>query len=212
MEPMNTSRRNFLRLVGLGVPVSVALVACGGEPEPDRRRQADPVAARVSRRTGRCPASRRRRSARTRSRGSTRRTRRRRSDDALRQRRLQAEGEDRDRCRQGPHADLGLGRRWPEELRRRRPGRRHERLLRPEPRPQGQDLSVRVRGGDGRRQALRDADRDRGADRAVLEQEDVRPVGAEPPQSWGDIMDLVRSSTTRGSRRSRSPGSRCGRT
>src|SRR6478609_1456137 len=32
MEPMNTSRRNFLRLVGLGVPVSVALVACGGEP------------------------------------------------------------------------------------------------------------------------------------------------------------------------------------
>ncbi len=32
MEPMNTSRRNFLRLVGLGVPASVALAACGGEP------------------------------------------------------------------------------------------------------------------------------------------------------------------------------------
>src|SRR6478736_1333903 len=32
MEPMNTSRRNFLRLVGLGVPVSAALVACGGSP------------------------------------------------------------------------------------------------------------------------------------------------------------------------------------
>ena len=32
MEPMNTSRRSFLRLVGLGVPVSAALVACGGEP------------------------------------------------------------------------------------------------------------------------------------------------------------------------------------
>ena len=32
MEPMNASRRNFLRLVGLGVPVSVALAACGGSP------------------------------------------------------------------------------------------------------------------------------------------------------------------------------------
>ena len=32
MESMNTSRRNFLRLVGLGVPASVALAACGGEP------------------------------------------------------------------------------------------------------------------------------------------------------------------------------------
>jgi raffinose/stachyose/melibiose transport system substrate-binding protein len=30
MEPMNTSRRNFLRLVGLGVPAGVALAACGG--------------------------------------------------------------------------------------------------------------------------------------------------------------------------------------
>jgi raffinose/stachyose/melibiose transport system substrate-binding protein len=32
MEPMNPSRRSFLRLVGLGVPVSAALVACGGSP------------------------------------------------------------------------------------------------------------------------------------------------------------------------------------
>jgi raffinose/stachyose/melibiose transport system substrate-binding protein len=32
MEPMNTSRRSFLQLVGLGVPASVALAACGGEP------------------------------------------------------------------------------------------------------------------------------------------------------------------------------------
>src|SRR4051794_15599108 len=32
MEPMNTSRRKFLQLVGLGVPVSAALVACGGSP------------------------------------------------------------------------------------------------------------------------------------------------------------------------------------
>src|SRR3954453_1667191 len=31
MEPMNTSRRNFLRLVGLGVPAGMALAACGGE-------------------------------------------------------------------------------------------------------------------------------------------------------------------------------------
>jgi len=32
MEPMNTSRRNFLRLVGLGVPAGVALAACGESP------------------------------------------------------------------------------------------------------------------------------------------------------------------------------------
>ncbi|MCW2850086.1 MAG: extracellular solute-binding protein family 1 [Marmoricola sp.] len=32
MEPVNTSRRSFLQLVGLGVPASVALAACGGSP------------------------------------------------------------------------------------------------------------------------------------------------------------------------------------
>ncbi len=32
MEPMNASRRRFLQLVGLGVPASVALAACGSEP------------------------------------------------------------------------------------------------------------------------------------------------------------------------------------
>jgi raffinose/stachyose/melibiose transport system substrate-binding protein len=32
MEPMNTSRRTFLSLVGMGVPASVALAACGGSP------------------------------------------------------------------------------------------------------------------------------------------------------------------------------------
>jgi raffinose/stachyose/melibiose transport system substrate-binding protein len=35
MEPMNTSRRNFMRLVGLGVPAGVALAACGGN-EPSQ--------------------------------------------------------------------------------------------------------------------------------------------------------------------------------
>ena len=32
MEPTNTTRRNFLRLAGLGVPAGMALAACGGSP------------------------------------------------------------------------------------------------------------------------------------------------------------------------------------
>jgi raffinose/stachyose/melibiose transport system substrate-binding protein len=32
MEPINTSRRKFLALVGMGVPTSMALAACGGSP------------------------------------------------------------------------------------------------------------------------------------------------------------------------------------
>ena len=120
MEPMNTSRRNFLRLVGLGVPASVALAACGGDPSQtgagggsgggkgvasywtlSGKPQEDIRKDTVARFNKANPKSDDRR-------------------HALRQRRLQAEGEDRDRRRQGPDADLGLGRRWPEELRRRR--------------------------------------------------------------------------------------------
>ena len=59
MEPMNTSRRNFLRLV-LGVPAGAALAACG-ELRPSQTGAAAAAAgATASRRTGSCPGKPRR--------------------------------------------------------------------------------------------------------------------------------------------------------
>ena len=57
---------------------------------------------------------------------------------------------------------------------------------------QGQAVPGRVRRGDRRRQDLRDAGRDRPADRPLLQQDGRSTRSApQPPQSWGDIMGLV---------------------
>ena len=114
---------------------------------------------------------------------------------------------------QGPTHDLGLGRRRPEELRRRRPGRGPDRLVRRERRGQGPDASRPSFGAatvDGKIYAM--------------PVETVQPIvlyynkrsstrSAPSRRSRGATSwTWCRSSTPRASRRSRSAASRAGPT
>jgi raffinose/stachyose/melibiose transport system substrate-binding protein len=131
MESINTSRRNFLRLVGLGVPASMALAACSGsspsqtgagggsgggkgvasywtlsgKPQEDIRKDT------IARFNKAYPKS---------SIDITLF-----ANDAYKQKVKTAIG-----AGKGPDPHLGLGWRWPEELRRRRPGGRPDQLVR----------------------------------------------------------------------------------
>ena len=143
--------------------------------------------------TGTCPGSRQKASARTRSTGSTRPTRTTRSraptfqNDAYKTSISTAR-----RRRPGAHHHLGLGRRRPAQLRAGGPGRGPVVVVRPERGPSRAGCSPRRSRAatvDGKIYAM--------------PAETVQPivlyynkkvfdkVGAQPPQSWGDIMNLV---------------------